>query len=55
MKDAGSLIAGLAVIGLGVLLLLDSLDVIRLGFGYAAPAVLATAGVALLAFGLVRR
>ena len=43
------------MIVLGVLLLLDALDVLRMGFGYSAPAVLATAGVALLAFGLVRR
>jgi hypothetical protein len=55
MKDPGALVAGLAVMALGALLLLAQLDVIELGFGYAAPAVFATAGAALLAFGLTRR
>jgi hypothetical protein len=55
MKDVGALVAGIAVVALGVLLLLDATDVIRLGFGYMAPVVLAAAGAALLAFGLVRR
>ena len=55
MKDPGALVAGVACVLLGALIMLDSLDAIRLGFGYAAPAVLATAGVALLAFGLSRR
>jgi hypothetical protein len=55
VKDAGSLAAGLAVVTLGVLLLLDQAGALDLGFGYAVPAVLATAGAALLAFGLTRR
>ena len=55
MRDAGSLVAGLAVVALGVLLLLDQAEALDLSFGYAVPAVLATAGTALLAFGLTRR
>ena len=55
MKDSGAFVAGVACVLLGTLIMLDSLDQIRLGFGYAAPAVLATAGAALLAYGLNRR
>lgn len=55
MKDPGALVAGLAVVALGVLLLLAQLDVLELSGGYAAPAVLAAAGAALLAFGLSSR
>jgi hypothetical protein len=55
MKDPGALVAGLAVMALGALLLLAQADVIDLGFGYVAPAVCATAGATLLAFGLSRR
>lgn len=55
MRDPGSLVAGLAVIVLGALLALDSAGAVSLGFGYMAPAVLATAGAALLAFGLTRK
>ena len=36
MNDAGALVAGLAVLALGGLLMLDALDAIRLTFGYAA-------------------
>lgn len=53
-RDAVSLVAGVAIIGLGALLLLDSLDGIDLRFAYLAPAVTATAGVILLARGLSR-
>ena len=55
MRDPGALVAGMAVLLLGGLLMLDALDAVRLTFGYAAPAVLATAGAALLAYGLTRR
>lgn len=55
MKDAGALVAGIAVVLLGTLLMLDATGAVRLTFGYAAPAVLAAAGAALLAFGLTRR
>lgn len=55
MKDPGALLAGLAIVALGALLLLAELNVVELSGGYAAPAVLAAAGFALLAFGLSRR
>ena len=50
--DPASLVAGLAVCGLGTLLLLDQVDVLDLRFGYLWPALLGTIGVILLAFGL---
>jgi len=53
--DPASLVAGLVVCGLGTLLLLDQLDVLRLSFGYIAPALLATVGAILLAAGLAGR
>ena len=53
--DRAALIAGLAVTALGALLLLDQLGVIDIGFGYAAPAITATAGAVLLACGLYPR
>ena len=55
MKDAGAFVAGIAVVLLGGLLMLDASGALDLSLGYAAPAVLATAGAALLAFGLARR
>lgn len=53
--DSTSLTAGLALIGLGVLLLLDRLETIDLRFGYLWPALLAAVGAILLASGLSRR
>jgi hypothetical protein len=53
--DPVSLIAGLAVCGLGTLELLDQLDVITLRFGYMVPALLATVGAILLGGGLFGR
>ena len=53
--DPASLVAGLAVCGLGGLELLDQLDVITLRFGYMVPALLATIGVILLGTGLYGR
>jgi hypothetical protein len=50
--DRTSLVAGLAVCGLGVLLLLDRTSVIDLGLGYALPATFATLGAILVAAGL---
>lgn len=50
--DRLSLVAGLAISGLGVLLLLDRTGVIELRFGYALPAILACVGAILLAAGL---
>ncbi len=55
MRDAGALVAGIAVVLLGTLLMLDAARAIDLTLGYALPAVLATAGAALLAFGLTRK
>jgi hypothetical protein len=50
--DRVALVAGLAISGLGVLLLLDRTGVIDLGFGYGLPALLACLGAILLAAGL---
>ena len=50
--DPASLVAGLIVLALGALLLLDQADVIDLGPQYAFPAVLAAIGGILLACGL---
>ena len=44
--------AGLTVGGLGVVLLLDALEVIELSFGALAPALLAALGVILISRGL---
>ena len=53
-RDTGRVVSGLAVTALGVLLLLAEAGVLRLHFNYAAPAVLATVGVVLVAAGLSR-
>ena len=50
--DIVSLVAGIALSVLGAILLLDQTGTIHLRFDYAAPAVLATAGVILLVSGL---
>jgi len=50
--DRVSLVAGLAISGLGVVLLLDRTGVIEVGFGYGLPALLACVGAILLAAGL---
>ena len=50
--DRVSIVAGLAVGGLGVVLLLDRAGVLDLKFGYGLPAILACVGVILLAAGL---
>jgi len=52
--DTVSLVAGLAIAGLGVLLLLDALEAIDLRFAYLAPAVTTAAGAILLVHGLSR-
>ncbi len=49
------MIGGLAAIGVGVLLLLDRLHTITLGFGWLAPVLLAAIGVYVLAGGLSQR
>ena len=50
--DPVSLTAGIALVLLGALLLIDALGVVRLEFGLLGPAVLAAAGATLLASGL---
>lgn len=52
--DGPSLVAGLVLIGLGGLFLLDRLEVLDLRFGYLWPALLAGLGAILLASGLRR-
>lgn len=50
--DIVTLVAGLATMAFGTLLLLDQLDLIVLSIGLLVPALLATIGVVLLASGL---
>src|SRR3954452_22260190 len=50
--DVGALVCGLVVTGLGILLLLDFVDVIELDFGILWPVMLAVGGALLLALGL---
>jgi hypothetical protein len=50
--DRVSIVAGLAICGLGVVLLLDRTGVVDIGFGYGLPAMLACLGAILLAAGL---
>ncbi len=53
--DPASLVAGLAISGLGVLLLLDQVDAVDLQFGYFFPAIIGVVGAILLAVGLSGR
>jgi hypothetical protein len=53
--DWTSLAAGLVLIGLGSLFLLDRVETIDLRFGYLWPALLAALGAILLVSGLSRR
>lgn len=53
--DWTSLAAGLALIGLGGLFLLDRAEVLDLRFGYLWPALFAALGAILLTAGLSRR
>ena len=53
--DLPALVAGLALLALGAVLLLDALGVIDLGFGLFAPVACAVTGAILLANGLSRR
>lgn len=53
--DIRALVAGLALLALGGVLLLDALGVLELTFGLFAPLACATAGAILLANGLSRR
>ena len=53
--DLPSLVAGLAIVVLGAVLLLDRLDVLTLRFAALGPLACAVLGAVLLATGLVRR
>lgn len=50
--DRTLIVAGLATVALGTLLLLDRIGTIDVRFNYMAPAVLAAIGVVLLSAGL---
>ena len=52
--DLPSLVAGIAVLALGVILLLDSTGAVDLQFGVLGPVACAAAGAILLARGLSR-
>jgi len=51
--DPASLVAGLVVIALGLVLLLDRVDALDLRFGYLWPVLLGAVGAILLASGLI--
>ncbi|MEX2196230.1 MAG: hypothetical protein WD844_13170 [Thermoleophilaceae bacterium] len=53
--DTTSLVAGIAIMALGTLLLLDRMDDLDLGFGWFLPLLAATVGVILLVSGLASR
>jgi hypothetical protein len=53
--DLPSLVAGLAIVVLGTVLLLDRLDVLTLRFAALGPLACAVLGAVLLATGLARR
>jgi hypothetical protein len=53
--DVPALVAGLVILALGGVLLLDALGAIELGFGSFAPLACAAVGAILLANGLARR
>lgn len=50
--DAGSLVAGLVLVALGTVLMLDRVEVLDLRFGTLAPIACAAVGAILLATGL---
>jgi hypothetical protein len=52
--DAASLVAGIAVLALGVVLLLDATGALSLSFAVFAPVACAAAGAILLGRGLTR-
>jgi hypothetical protein len=53
--DTGALVAGLVLVALGTVLLLDRLEVLDLRFGTLAPIACAAVGAILLATGLTGR
>ena len=52
--DITSIVAGVCVLGLGILLLLDASGSIELRFGVLAPAACAVIGAVLVASGMTR-
>jgi hypothetical protein len=52
--DVASLVAGIAVLVLGLVLLLDATDLLPLSFALLAPVACAATGAILLARGLTR-
>ena len=52
--DLGALVAGIALIGYGTLVLLDRVDALDLRFDYFWPLLFATVGSILLALGLTK-
>jgi hypothetical protein len=52
--DVASLVAGIAVLVLGLVLLLDATDLLTLSFALLAPVACAATGAILLARGLTR-
>jgi hypothetical protein len=52
--DIRALVAGLAILALGGVLMLDALDALRLSFAVFAPVACAATGAILLANGLSR-
>lgn len=53
--DTTSVVAGIAVLALGVLLLIDAVGGLNLRFGVLAPMACAAMGAILLASGMTRR
>ncbi|WP_205698728.1 hypothetical protein [Conexibacter sp. SYSU D00693] len=53
--DLPTLVAALAVMALGTVLLLDQVGELTLDFSTASPSVLVTVGVVLVAAGMARR
>ena len=53
--DVPALVAGLALLGFGGVLLLDAVDALHLTFASVAPIACAAMGATLLALGLSRR
>jgi hypothetical protein len=53
--DSTSVVAGIAVLALGALLLLDAVGTLDLRFGVLAPVACAAMGAILLASGMARR
>ncbi len=53
-RDVASLVAGVVVLALGLVLLLDGVGALDLSFGLLAPAACAAVGAILVASGMTR-